>query len=163
MENILPKVGYTYKFYDDGKITPSRQYDATVLRIISKEEAKTIMFPLYCCEDSDYEVTTIVYEDETAISEKSLYDIWKEEAKHYDWLYATDTDYFIECSIPKYDKYPIWFIKTQDGGWFSMDIQNSWQSGRLDVDNSLTEELKEWINQYEKEFKTKIKLKDGNE
>ncbi len=149
MENILPKVGNTYKFYDDGKITPSRKYDATVLRIIPKEEAKSIMFPMYCCEDSDYEETTFVFKDETPMTEKSLYDIWEKEVKHYDWLYTTDTDYFIECSIPKYDKFPIWFVKTQDGGWFSIDIQFFWQSGKLDVDGHLTENLKQWLEEYE--------------
>ena len=157
MKNILPKVGCTYKFYDDGKITPSRQYDAIVLRIISKEEAKSVMFPLYCCEDSNYEETTIVYKDEIAIAEKSLYDIWEEGVKCYDWLYATDTDYFIECSIPSYDEYHIWFIKTQDEGWFSMDIQNCWQSGKLDVDGHLTENLKRWVEEHEDMFEKKCR------
>lgn len=141
MRNTLPKVGCTYKFYDDGKISLSRQYDAIVTRIISKEEAKSLMFPTYYCEDADYKETTLVYNDEHPISEKSLYDIWKEQVKHYFWLYATDTDYFIECSMPKYDEYPIWLVRTQDGGWFSMDIQNDWQGGRLDIDNSLTKTL----------------------
>ena len=152
MENILPKVGNIYKFYDDGKLNLSRQYDAKVIRIIPKEEAKSIMFPVYCCEDSYWDETTTVYRDEEPVGEKSLYDVWTEEVKYHDWIFATDTDYFIECSIPKYDKYSIWFARMKDGNWFSMDIQSSWQCGKLDVDNHLTEIMEEAYREYKKEF-----------
>jgi hypothetical protein len=77
----------------------------------------------------------------------SLYEQWKEEVLNHDWLYAVDTDYFIECSCPKYDEDNLWFVRTKDGGWFSMNIQNSWQSGRLDIDekifDSIIQEIKD--------------------
>lgn len=50
------------------------------------------------------------------------------------WLYAEKTDYFIKCEIKGYDKDDIWFARTIQDGWFSMDVTNSWQSGELDVD-----------------------------
>ena len=33
-----------------------------------------------------------------------------------DWIYADTTDYFVEISCPKYDKYNLWFARTKDGG-----------------------------------------------
>lgn len=127
MESI-PQVGATYNFYDDGKIRPSRRFIATVLRVISCKEAETIKFPI--CR----------------IGEKSLYDIWKEEKEGHTWLYAEDTDCFIECSITDYDAHTIWFARAKDGGWFSLDIQNSWQSGRLDADGHLTKSLEKILD-----------------
>ncbi len=152
MEHNLPKVGKTYKFYDDGKLNHSRQYDAKVIRIIPKEEAKSVMFPTYCCDASDYEEVTTVYKDEQPVGKKSLNDVWIEEVKHCDWVFATDTDYFIECSIPRYDENNIWFARMLDGNWFSMDIQCFWQGGKLDVDNHLTEMMEEAYRESEKEF-----------
>ncbi len=149
----VPEVGKTYKFYDDGKITPGRQYDATVLRLVSIKEAKKMMFRVES-------------------KESSLYNLWKEEVNshimdeddvmyHVDsagnfipikagqpWLYATDTDWFVECSIPDYDDNTIWFARTIYGEWFSMDIHSSWESGKLDVDNAYTENLNEFIESY---------------
>lgn len=144
----IPDVGKTYKFYDDGKIRPTRQYDATVLRLVSVKEAKKI-------------------EIHTSNETKTLYEFWKGEVDdhimdedgvmyHVDsdgnlieikagesWLYAIDTDWFIECSIPGYDENTIWFVRTIYGEWFSIDIQNGWQSGKLDVTGELTELLEE--------------------
>lgn len=136
--NSIPQKGKTYKFYDDGKT--SREYDAVVLRILSKDEAKTIKFKARL--DDEYELSTLYDKswgfDEQYTFHKSLYDIWKDAVKNIDWVFANDTDWFIECSIPLYDEYPIWFVRTNNGGWFSLDIQSSWQGGLLDVDNQVT-------------------------
>lgn len=172
MKQPVPEVGKIYKFYDDGKIRPTRQYDATVLRILNKEEAKNSMFPLYCNEHTNWEETTIMYDNESIVGTISLYDKWQEVIKEHTqgegncrivvqgddghfhecevgepWLFAKDTDYFVECSIFGYDDSNIWFVRTINGNWFSMDIQNGWQGGQLDVDNHLTRELNEYINQ----------------
>lgn len=138
----IPEVGKTYKFYDDGKIRESRQYNATVLRVITPEEAKHIQK-----------------------GNTNLYDIWKNAIKthtcgkgakhiHFNddgsitmikegepWLYAEDTDYFVECSVPNYDKHNLWFVRTIWGEWFSMNVEDCWMGGLLDVDNTLTESL----------------------
>ena len=45
--------------------------------------------------------------------------------------------YFIGCIIEEYDENEIWFARTKEGGWFSLDIQSDWQGGVLDVDGEL--------------------------
>ena len=44
-----------------------------------------------------------------------------------------------------YDDNLIWFARDTSGGWFSMDIQSDWQSGRLDVDGKLYEHICEYF------------------
>lgn len=139
----IPKVGNKYEFYDDGKITPMRRYTAEVLEVITPKEAEEVKFPLYVYEESDWEPTTRVVKGEDIVGEVSLYDFWKEELEYHDWLFATETDYFVKCSIPRYDEYPIWFVRMTDGNWFSMDIQSGWQGGKLDVTGELTKYYKE--------------------
>ena len=138
-EMPVPEVGKEYHFFDDGKISPSRHSIATITRILTKEEAKNINFELteyFHTDDGDD------YYDYKA----SLYDIWQGEIKEYYWLIAEDTDYIVEASIPDYDENLIYFVRTKDGGWFSMNIQSSWQGGRLDVDGSKYESIKEYFN-----------------
>lgn len=162
----VPKVGETYQFYDDGKLSESRQYNATVLRIITKNEAKEIMFPAYRNEDG-YITTMNGGEKEEYVYQKSLFRCWLENAIECFWIYTTRsvncridgqskretiTDYFVECSIPLYDLEPIWFARTTEGGWFSLDIHNSWQGGELDVDGSLTKQLEKAQKEYKEKF-----------
>lgn len=144
----IPKIGKTYKFYDDGKIRKNRQYDATVLRLIITEEAKKIFFD-------------ITDEDDETVESVSLYEIWQKQVKQHvqtegfhvcvpdyvpsdngdSWLYSKETDYFVECSIPEYDVNTIWFVRTVEGEWFSLEVQWFWQCGILDVDGELTKLL----------------------
>jgi len=130
----IPEIGKQYHFFDDGKISPSRHFIATVEEIIPIEESKNMI------------LKTIIgtFTDETKFTEMSLYDIWSFEVMGHPWLYAPETDYIIKCSIPVYDEEPIYFIRTRDGGWFSIDITSSWQAGRLDIDGKLFESLKEY-------------------
>lgn len=60
---------------------------------------------------------------------------WETEKKDCHWLYAAKTDFFIKTWNGEYLEY---FARTKDGGWFSMGYMNS---GRLDVDGSLTSSL----------------------
>lgn len=115
----IPIVGEFYHFWDDGKSSVGRHYIAKCEEIISLEEAKTLFADV---EGDDGEPTII-----------SLYDTWVLEKHFCDFLYAKDTDCIVKCSIPKYDDDPIYFVRTVDGGWFSIDFTNSWQGGRLDV------------------------------
>ena len=141
----VPLVGEKYHFFDDGKCGPTRHYIATVKEIISANEAKQRYFE---------------YFDSGTI--KPLYDIWKNETNILDHLYAKETDYFVCCSIPKYDDNLIWFVRTKDGGWFSIDVQNSWQSGRLDITGNIYKETKEifdsdtWEGRYDELSETEI-------
>ena len=111
----IPEVGKEYHFWDDGKSSVSRHYIARVERIITPEQAKEIVI---VTESGDF---------------FTLYDSWVETKEQCDFLYDQETDFFVECSCPKYDDHNLWFVRTVDGGWFSIDNENCWQSGRLDV------------------------------
>ena len=131
----IPKVGEFYHFFDDGKTSPSRHYICKCERILTNKEAKKETVSV---NSWDFD------RKENFFVDKTLYDFWKDEAvPNHDWLFDTETDYFVECSCPKYDENNLWFVRTKDGGWFSMDIQSSWQGGRLDVDGSIYEAIKE--------------------
>lgn len=143
MEQV-PVIGEQYHFFDDGKIRESRHYIATVLDIITPEQAKDIYI------NRQWEDTSV-----------SLYTIWREEIDRHrqgntfkvltsgsmevgaPWLYTEETDYFIKCSIPDYDENDIWFVRTVDDGWFSLDTVNTWMAGRLDVSGERFKNLEE--------------------
>lgn len=120
--NKIPEIGKTYKFYDNGVKSPSRTYEATVIRIVPYNEEVILKKYIYNF-DNDTNSFLLV----------PIQGIHKREVEKYDWIFAKTTDYFVECKIPKYDDNTIWFARTKNGGWFSMDIQNCWQSGELDV------------------------------
>lgn len=125
----VPEIGKYYHFWDDGKSSPGRHYICKCERIITPEEAKSIMV-----EVPDKYMDDIMY--------ISLYEHWyNNEVPSTYWLFSDKTDYFVECSCPEYDKHNLWFVRTHNGGWFSMDIQNFWQGGRLDVDGKIFEEI----------------------
>ena len=65
-------------------------------------------------------------------------DIWKHCVKESYWLFAKDTDFFVKTENGE-DGDAV-FTRTTDGGWFSMG--GFMNSGRMDVDGSLTEYLK---------------------
>ena len=111
-EKPVPKVNQTCMFFDDGKISYSRMYQATVKQVM-------------------------VYDDAPDKVKKAF----ERESKTHDWIWNKTTDYIIACDIKDYDKNLIWFARTVDGGWFSMDVDKSWQGGRLDVDGKLEDYL----------------------
>lgn len=113
----VPEVGKEYHIFDDGKIKPSRHYMAEVVEIIPFEK----------CEDLE------------------LISKWVDEVIECDWLFATSTDYFVKATS-SYDAKPLYFVRTVDGGWFSLDYPDAWMGARLDVDGSLYEKMKEWYN-----------------
>lgn len=111
-ENPIPKVNQTCMFFDDGKISYSRMYQATVKQVM-------------------------VYDDAPDKVKKAF----ERESKDHDWIWNKTTDYIIACDIKDYDNNLIWFARTVDGGWFSMDVDKSWQGGRLDIDGKLEDYL----------------------
>lgn len=111
-EKPIPKVNQTCMFFDDGKISYSRMYQATVKQVM-------------------------VYDDAPDKVKKAF----ERESKTHDWIWNKTTDYIIACEIKDYDKNLIWFARTTDGGWFSMDVDKSWQGGRLDIDGKLEDYL----------------------
>lgn len=116
---MLPKKGKIYNFFDDGKIRRSRLYKAYVKKIIPFNKANIHLKIAFVTNAMDH-----------------------------DWIYSRDTPYFIGCYIPKYDDHLIWFARTKNGGWFSMDIQSFWQGGSLDVKGDMTK----WLLENEKEY-----------
>lgn len=111
-EKPIPKVNQTCMFFDDGKISYSRMYQATVKQVM-------------------------VYDDAPDKVKKAF----ERESKTHDWIWNKTTDYIVACDIKDYDNNLIWFARTVDGGWFSMDVDKSWQGGRLDIDGELEDYL----------------------
>ena len=111
-EKPIPKVNQTCMFFDDGKISYSRMYQATVKQVM-------------------------VYDDAPDKVKKAF----ERESKTHDWIWNKTTDYIVACEIKDYDKNLIWFARTVDGGWFSMDVDEAWQGGRLDIDGELEDYL----------------------
>jgi hypothetical protein len=150
----IPTIGEKYHFFDDGKISMSRHSIATVTDIITPEQAKDVVI-----KKIEWNGT------EEYIDEITLYDIWISEIddhrqhEHFKvlnapstevgkpWLYAEETDYFIKCVIPEYDTNDIWFVRTVNGGWFSMNTVTTWMSGELDVTGEIYEKLKKFYKE----------------
>jgi hypothetical protein len=124
----IPEVGKYYHFWDDGKKSPSRHYIVRIERILPVLDSVKTLVPYL---DPDLE----------ELVDRSLWDIWNQEKLEIDWIFSDKTDYFIEVSCPKYDKNDLWFARTKEGGWFSMNIQSSWQAGRLDVTGEIYESV----------------------
>ena len=149
----IPVIGEQYHFFDDGKIRESRHYMATVLDVITLEQVKDIYVNRLGLD---------IWE--------SLYKVWREEIDSHrqsnnfkvltsgsmeigtPWLYAEETDYFIKCSIPDYDKNDVWCVRTVDGGWFSLDTANVWMAGRLDVSGERFKSLEELQKIFEGDY-----------
>ena len=115
----VPEVGKEYHIFDDGKIKPSRHYTAKILEVI----------PFMECIDN------------------ALRSTWAEEVTECFWLYADTTDYFIKATS-SFDQHPLYFVRTVDGGWFSLDCSGYWSGASLDIDGSLYNKM---IENYGKE------------
>ena len=111
-EKPIPKVNQTCMFFDDGKISYNRMYQATVKQVMKFNDAPD-----------------------------KVKKAFERESKSHDWIWNKTTDYIIACDIKDYDNNLIWFARTVDGGWFSMDVDKSWQGGRLDIDGELEDYL----------------------
>ena len=112
----IPTVGETIKFFDDGKSDPSRRYWAIILEILPCWKIR--------------------------LFHPKLYRAWKRELKEAHWLYAKKTDYFIKAKVDQYSEIPCYFVRTKNGGWFSLDYPNWWMSGALDVEDELWNHVK---------------------
>lgn len=111
-EKPIPKVNQTCMFFDDGKVSYNRMYQATVKQVMKFNDAPD-----------------------------KVKKAFERESKTHDWIWDKTTDYIIACDIKDYDNNLIWFARTVDGGWFSMDVDKSWQGGRLDIDGKLEDYL----------------------
>jgi hypothetical protein len=68
-------------------------------------------------------------------------DYWQEEVEECDWLYAPKTDFFVKAESTLFDSpyNEIIFVRTIDDDWFSFGFR----AGRLDIDGSLNDTLKD--------------------
>ena len=112
----LPEAGKEYHIFDDGKISYGRHYIAKILKLIPYEDAREIT---------------------------ALHKAWEEQVAECYWLYNKTTDYFVMAESD-YDKDPLYFVRTKDGGWFSIDYPSCWMGARLDIDGSLYNEMLKW-------------------
>ena len=74
-------------------------------------------------------------------ADEELINEWKQNIEECYWLYATETDYFAKG---EWDDETSYFVRTEDGGWFSL----GWFGSRLDIDGRLYENM---IENYGKE------------
>ena len=114
----VPEVGKEYHIFDDGKIRPSRHELVVIDEIIAFKDLK------------DY-------------YDQKLLRAWKREIEECYWLYAKETDYVIKASIGQ-NNLPMYFVRTVDGGWFSINYPRICGAARLDIDGSLYKQMKEW-------------------
>ena len=114
-EQPVPEVGKEYHIFDDGKISPSRHYIAKIVEVIPFEACDNIV----------------------------LLETWAMEVQACEWLYATVTDYFAKAESD-FDENPLYFVRTLDGGWFSIDFPGYWMGARLDIDGSLYKSMIEF-------------------
>lgn len=69
-------------------------------------------------------------------ADNELLELWKKTISSYYWLFDK-TDYFIKFTSNENEEYLSGiFARTKDGDWFGLG--NWWNSGRLDIDGSLT-------------------------
>lgn len=116
----VPEVGKEYHIFDDGKLSPSRHFIAKITAVLPFEKV--------------------------ADPESQLYKAWEENIKEAYWLFAQDTDYFVKAES-SYDENPLFFVRTTDGGWFSIDYPNCWMGARLDVTGKLYEGMLKWLEE----------------
>lgn len=109
----VPEVGKEYHIFNDGKISPSRHSVITIAEAV----------PFKDCTD------------------EKLLDCWRGEVKNCYWLYATETDYLVRGTFEDGEDADCWFVRTTDGGWFSLDYTDWLTASRLDINGSLYQEM----------------------
>lgn len=120
----IPVVGQSYKFYDDGQIEWDHRFEATVTRVIDREEAHSVIL--------------------TEPIAATLIDTWEYmflNQNSYMPIYDENTEAFVECEIPGYSSRRVWFVRGTDGGWVALPINSYWEIGDLDVDGEMSAAL----------------------
>ena len=87
---MIPKVGKVYNCYDDGKITPSKQYTVEVAEVIPFDKV-----------------------------DKETLKQWEECKINTPWLFADETDYFIKYKNGENNESGV-FARTKSSKWFGL-------------------------------------------
>jgi hypothetical protein len=87
--------------------------------------------------------------------DKDTLDKWQEEVEACDWLYAPNTDFFVKGQSTLYDGSirSMIFVRTIYNDWFSL----CWIGGRLDIDGSLNDTLKEKDKEFQQGLVNSLK------
>lgn len=113
---IVLKVGKEYHIFDDGKLRLTSHYICKIIDIV----------PFNKCKDQD------------------LLDAWKNKVEEYHWLFSPETNYFVK-GVSSFDDNPLYFVRTKNRGWFSIDYPNWWMGAILDITGELYKiMMKEW-------------------
>lgn len=115
---LIPELNKEYHIFDDGKIRPSRHFKCTVTEII----------PFGECYDT------------------ALLKAWERDVAECFWLFDEETDYFIKA-VSDFSEYPLYFARTIEGWWFSIDYPNPYMGAILDIDGSLYAKLIKWYGE----------------
>lgn len=119
-EQPIPEVGKEYHIFDDGKVKPTRHWTARITELILFSD----------CTD------------------EKVIDAWKSDVEECPWLYSETTDYIVKAEAPEYNREDaLYFVRTTDGGWFSLDYPNWFSSARLDIDSSLYNKMQELLQE----------------
>lgn len=89
---------------------------------------------------SRHSIATITKIIPFADADPELLDTWKQNVEECYWLYAPETDYFVRAT---YDDTTEHFVRTTDGGWFSL----GWFGARLDVTGKLYKSMIEFYGE----------------
>ena len=117
---LIPELKKEYHIFDDGKIRPTRCSKCVIVDIIPFNE----------CTDEE------------------LLKAWEQNVSDCYWLFNKETDYFIKANSG-FDEYPLYFVRTTAGNWFSINYPNLWMGARLDIDGSLYNQMVEWYGEDE--------------
>lgn len=156
MEKI-PELYKQYPFFDDGKISPSRFHVATVVKIMTVDEAKQHSVKTYDYYRAEYVFNTLYEVWKREVDEHKSEHVYPHDKENY-WCYAPETDMFVVCAIPEYDESLIYFARHINGGWFSFETSSSWQSGRLDVECKQFKYYEETFPELYTEYKDLFKI-----
>jgi hypothetical protein len=74
------------------------------------------------------------------VNHKAFLEEWQQEVQDCYWLYAKETDYFVKAERDDETDY---FVRTKDGGWFSLGFFGA----RLDIDSSLYNKMQELLQE----------------
>ncbi len=89
---------------------------------------------------SRHSIATITKIIPFADADSELLDTWKHNVEECYWLYAPETDYFVRAT---YDDTTEHFVRTTDGGWFSL----GWFGARLDATGKLYKSMIEFYGE----------------
>ena len=80
----IPKVGKSYHFFDDGKLSPGRHYICKVEQVVKYDDARDIIIK----DISEWDNNGAYHKENN-----TLIECWLKEKKCNDWIYADTTDY----------------------------------------------------------------------